>query len=260
MRKSIIETLIIGLITLIIPSTIKAQLFEDKELFPNTTVIKGKYYSGSGGGGFWSLDYVDSIGRIAIKESYRKKLLMSRSKIEYDSHNNKIFDIQTFDFNNPERIDTFRYEYKYDNNRIIYQYRKLSFNDSTVIKLIENIGDSILIYQEKAFYFRPKTGETDIFETIYTLKYRNDLLISNEIYIKEENLKEIKTYEYNDNGRLKRRIIERILNPEQKSFYVGGPSSDDESYEYKLDSQRRILKYFKIINGKKLKIAVYRYE
>ena len=33
-------------------------------------IIKGKYFSGSGGGGYWSLDYVDSIGRVVIKERY----------------------------------------------------------------------------------------------------------------------------------------------------------------------------------------------
>jgi len=251
--------LLTGLIILLIPLTSKAQLFEDVELFPQTSIIKGKYYSGSGGGGYWSLDYVDSIGRVVVKESYHKKELMSRRKIEYDNHNNKVFDIQTFDFNNSERIDTFRYEYKYDNNRIVYQYRKLSSNDSTVIELVENIGDSVLIYQEKAFYFRPKTGKTDVFEKIYTLKYRNKLLTSNEIYSKEKNSKEIKTYDYYDNGRLKRRIIERIPKPEQKSFYVGGPGSDNEYYKYTFDSNGRIKKFYRIIEGKKFKIAVYKY-
>jgi hypothetical protein len=252
--------LLTGLIILFNPVILNAQLFEDTELFPQTNIVKGKYYSGTGGGGYWSLDYVDSIGRVVIKESYRKKQLMSRRKIEYDSRNNKIFDIQTFDFNNPERIDTFKYEYKYDHNRIVYQYRKLSSNDSTVIELVENKGDTVFIYQEKAFHFRPQTGKTVVFEKIYTLKYRNDLLISKETYNKENNSKEIKTYAYYDNGRLKRRIIEMIPKPEQNPIYVGGPGSDDESYRYKLDSKGRILKYFKIINRKKYKIAVYSYE
>ena len=43
-------------------------------------------------------------------------------------------------------------------------------------------------------------------------------------------------------------------------MYSGGPGSDDEFYKYKLDSKGRVLKYYKIINGKKFKIANYRYE
>jgi len=242
------------------PLTLKAQLFEANELYPNIRMIKGKYYNGTGGGGYWTLDYVDSIGRVISKESYHKKQLMSRRKIVYDANDNKIYDIRTFDYNNPERVDTFRYEYKYENNRIIYQFRKLSENDSTVIKLTENQGDTLLKYQEQAFYYRPKTKETDVYETVYTLKYQNGLLISKEVFDKEQNSTEIIKNEFYENDRLKRRLIERIPKPVQESYYVGGPGSDDESYEYKIDSQGRIKIFYKIINGKKYKIAVYGYE
>lgn len=260
MRKLILNLVIVGFSILMTPIAIHAQLFETNEKYPNTNVIKGKYYNGSGGGGYWSLEYVDSIGRIISKESYHKKQLISRRKIVYDDNNNKIYDIQTFDYNNPERVDTFRYEYKYDNYRITYQFRKLSENDSTVIKLVENQGDTLLKYQEQAFYYRPKTKKTDVYEIVYTLKYQNGLLIKKEIFEKEQNSTEIRKYEYYENGKLKRRLIGRIPKPEQESYYVGGPGSDDESYEYKLDSQGRIKVFYKIINGKKYKIAVYRYE
>ncbi len=260
MRKLIPNIVIVGFSILMTPIAVQAQLFEANELYPTTNFIKGRYYNGSGGGGYWSIEYVDSIGRIICKESYHKKQLMSRRKFLYDAKNNKIYDIQTFDYNNPERVDTFRYEYKYEKNRIIYQFRKLSENDSTVIKLTENQGDTLLIYQEQAFYYRPKTKKTDVYETVFTLKYQNGLLISKEIFDKEQNSTEIIKNEYYENDRLKRRLIERIPKPVQESFYVGGPGSDDESYEYTFDSQGRIIKYFKIINGKKFKIAVYRYE
>jgi len=250
-----------GLILTLKLTIIDAQLFENIELYPDVMIIKGKYYNGTGGGGYWSLNKVDSLGRIIEEENYRKKKLLSRDKIVYDNHNNKLFDIyQTYDINNPDKIDTNRYEYKYSENRIIYQYRKLSDNDSIVTELIKNEGDSIFKYQEKAYYIRPKTGKTDIYETIYTLKYRNNLLISNEILDKENNSKEIKTYEYFDNGRLQRRVIERIPEPQLKGVYTGGPGSDDEYYKYKLDKLGRIVKFYRIINGKKYKIAVYRYE
>ena len=260
MRKIILDLFIVGFLILITPITIHAQLFETNELYPNTNVIKGKYYNGSGGGGYWSLEYVDSIGRIITKESYRKKQMMSRQKIVYDENNNKVFDIQTFDYNNPERVDTNRFEYKYADNRIIYQFRKLSEYDSTVIKLMANQGDTLLKYQEQAFYYRPKSKTSDVYETHYTLRYRESYLISKEIFDKDKNSTEIHKFEYYDNGRLKRRFIERIPGQEQKSFYVGGPGSDDEFYKYKLDSQGRILKYYKKINDKEFKIAVYKYQ
>jgi hypothetical protein len=260
MDKSIFGKLILGLITMLIPTAINAQLFEENELFPNTTTIKGKYYNGSGGRGYWSKDYVDSFGRVIRKESYRKKQLMSRHEIEYDNPNNKTLDIQTFDYNNPDRVDTLRFEYKYSGNRIIQQIQKRSTNDSTVIDLIENLGDSVLMYQEKAFHYRPKTGKTDIYETIYTLRYRNRLLMSNEVHDKSDNSKKIQTYEYYDNGRLKRRTIERIPKPVENLLYVGGPGSDDERYKYTFDSKGRVKKFYRIIEGKKFKIAVYKYD
>jgi len=260
MRKLKFDLLIIGVLILMIPLATKAQLFETNELYPNTNVIKGKYYSGTGGGGYWSLEYVDSMGRIVSKESYHKKQLMSRRKIVYDNNNNKIFDIQTFDHNNPERVDTFRYEYKYADNRIIYQFRKLSENDSTVTELIENQGDTLLKYQEQAFYYRPKTKTTEVYETNYTLRYRDDYLISIEEFDKDKNSTEIKKYEYYDNGRLKGRLIEGIPEPKDESFYVGGPGSDDEYYKYKLDSEERIRVFYRIVNGIKYKIAEYSYE
>ena len=59
MRKIILDLIIAGFLILITPNTIHAQLFETNELYPNTNVKKGKYYNGSGGGGYWSLEYVD---------------------------------------------------------------------------------------------------------------------------------------------------------------------------------------------------------
>jgi len=259
MRREIIKLFISGLILVLSPTIVKSQLFVHNELYPEVKRIKGKYSNGSGSGRYWSLDYVDSIGRVIKKESYRNNQLMSRNEIKYDNQNNILFDIQTFDFNEPARIDTFKYEYKYSDNRITYQFRKLSENDSTVIELIKNEGDSILKYQKKSFYFRPQTGKTDVYETIYTLRFKNSLLISNEIFDPKDNSKEIITYEYFDNGRLKRRTIKRIPEPKLKDNYCGGPGGDDEYYKYDLDSHGRIKIFYRIINGKIYKIATYKY-
>lgn len=260
MRQFILYFVVIGFLIIMTPILSYAQLFETKELYTNTNVIKGKYFNESGGGRYWSLEYVDSIGRIINKESYYKKRLLSKQKLIYDNYNNLIFSIQTFDYNNPQRIDTLKYSYNYANNQITYQSRKLSNNDSTSIKLIENQGDTILKYREQAFYSKPNAKNMAIYETAYTLKYKDGYLVSEEKFDKQQNSTEIKKYEYFVNGRLKRRSIKRIPEPKIKNHYSGGPRSDDEFYKYKFNSKGKIRILYKIINGKKYKIAVYSYE
>lgn len=255
-----IAVLLPVLVLLLITTTISAQLFEKKELYPNTKTIKGKYYSGTGGNGYWSLDYVDSIGRVIKKENYHKKQLMSRHTLVYDDFNNKKYDIVTLQSDAPARVDTTWYEYRYAGNRIIYQSRKLTVNDSTVIELIDNQGDTILTYQEKDLCWRSNTNSMDVCETNYILKFKNGILIREEKFKTYENTQETITYSYFNHGRLKRRVIERIPEPELEAIYTGGPGSDDESYKYKLDSKGRVAKFFRIIDEKKYKIAVYTYK
>lgn len=258
--KSFIKIVLFGLTIALIPITLNAQLFVENALYPGISSRIGKYYNGTGGKGYWTKEYMDSIGRVIKKESYHKKQLRLRQSIVYDYNNNILFDIQTNDYNNPSRVDTFRYEYKYSGNQIIYQFRKLSENDSSVIVLMQNHGDTVIKYQEKVFYYRQNSKKTDVYETIYTLKYKNGVLISEERFDKKENSRENVKYEYFDNGRLKWRSIERFPEPEIKGIYTGGPGSDDEYYKYKLDPYARLLKFYKIIGGKKYKIAIYKYQ
>jgi hypothetical protein len=256
MNKFIISILAILFCT----SATYAQLFQKKDFYPNVKTVKGKYYNGSGGGGYWSIDKLDSIGRVTEKESYRKKVLLGRESLIYNSNNDKVYQIQTFDINHPNRIDTtVRYEYKYQGNRIVYQKSSFSRLDSTVIQLVENQNDTCLIYQSKSYLFRPETGLTDIYETKHTLTYKNGLLIHSEIFDVNKSSKEITYFKYYSNVKLKRRKIEREPEPEVKGMYVGGPDSDDIYYEYKLDKSGRIKTLYYIIEKKKYKIATYQY-
>ncbi len=168
------------LIVLFFASKINAQLFESKEFYPGVKTVKGKYYKGSGGGGFWSIANLDTLGRTIEKESYCKKELRGRDNFVYNFNNDKLYHIVTFDINNPNRIDTISsYEYKYQEKRIVCQKDiRRNFRDSTVIRLIENKGDTILIYQHKSYCFRPKTNTTDVFERRYTMKFQEDLISS----------------------------------------------------------------------------------
>ena len=258
MKKLIITILTILFFT----SKMNAQLFEKQEFYPAIKTVKGKYYSGSGGGGYWSYAKLDTLGRTIEKESYRKKELLGKDNFVYNSNNDKLYYIVTFDINNPNRIDTIsHYEYRYQGGRIVYQKNThRNRRDSIVIQLIENKGDTILIYQHKSYYFRPKTNTIDIYEQRHTLKYQNGFLIQSEKFDLKENSKEITLFEYYPNGMLKRRKIEREPEPEFKGHYVGGPGSDDEYYKYKFDQSGRIRTFYRIIGKKKYKIATYEYD
>ena len=216
MKKLIITILTI----LFLGNKINAQLFVTQEIYPDIITIKGKYYSGTGGGGYWSVAKLDTLGRTIEKESYRKNELLARYNYAYNSNNDQLYYIVSFSINHPNQIDTIcNYEYKYQGDRIVYQ-KNTSRNrrDSTVIRLIENKGDTILVYQDKSYYFRPKTNTTDIYERIHTLKYQNSLLVHSEKFDLNRNEKEITYFEYYPNGKLKRRKIEREPEPEFKEI------------------------------------------
>lgn len=253
---------IMVLILTLIPTAIKAQLnlFSKKELHPNTKIIIARYNTGKGSGRNWSLFHVDSIGRLVDREDYNIKKLEEREKYVYDDNNNRIFEIRYYNLNDSLRIDTTRYEYKYNGKQIINKYCKYPYDVSYLIELIENQGDTLLRYQEKTFYYRPYNKKTDVQEIIYTLRFKNGLLISSEEFDEEENSKEIIQCEYYNNGRLKRKVIEGIPEGSIKGIYEGVPESADETYKYKLDSKGRIEKLFRIVNGKKYKIIDFRYE
>ena len=247
----------------------RAQLFDNIELYPNVNQITGKYFNGSGGRGYWTLQKVDSIGRIYVTENHFKNKLMSRERIEYDFENNKTAIIQDYDINNPGRIDTFSYKYRYLQHRITYQNCSIYKNDSTEFFLIDNIGDSIYVYKEISYSISPGKGKINRYQRKHYLTYRNGTLIKIE-RIEEYNIlnidiqggdnsKEITLFEYYPNRRLKRKTIIREPQPTDEPIYVGGPGGDDIFYKYKLDRRGRITRYYEIIKGHKFKLATYRY-
>ncbi len=226
MRKFILVILAVLLFT----NKANAQLLEQEELYPNVErefypnvkIIKTKSYSGTGGKGFWSIVKLDTIGRVFEKEYYRKRKLLARESFVYNSNNDILYEIKTFDINNSNRINdtTLCYEYKYQEGRIIYQ--KLTFcgstNDSIIIRLIENRTDTTLVYQKKSYYFRQKTSVTDIYEKKYILNYKNGRLVSFETI--DEDRKATSFLEYYSNGKLKRKKIER--EPKEEFITIGG--------------------------------------
>jgi hypothetical protein len=229
---------------------VNAQLFHEKEFYPNVKTIKRKSYNGSGGGGYWTIAKLDTLGRTIEKESYRKNTLLARDNYVYNFNNDQLYHIATYNINYPSRTnDTIsNYKYRYEGNRIVYQ-KVVYRNGSTVIQLVENKDDTVLIYQQKRHDYIQR----------YILKYQNSLLVLFEEFDLDENSKTTTHFEYFSNGLLKRRKIEREPEPKLKMHYTGGPGSDDESYEYKFDKSGRVKTFYRIIEKKKYKIATYKY-
>lgn len=248
---------IISVITLLCSTLLsRGQLFQKKNFMPGIKTVKVKYFSGTGGKGFWSEEKLDSLGRIIEKSRYRKDKLTERTVYDYNSRNDIIARITVYNINFP--IDTSRYEYLYTNNIISFEKRINSSHDSVVNRLIYNEGDSILTYRETSYTYIADRKEYYNTSRTYTLHCKDNLLTKLEIVNSKEE-KEIVEYTYYRNGNLKRSVIKRIPEPEYKIGYTGGPGSDDQSYRYTY-RQGRVKALYTIANNRTYKIATYRYE
>lgn len=234
------------------------QIFNKKKLLPGITSIKSKYYSGSGGRGYWSFEKLDSLGRPIEERSYCKKKLLARTWYQYNNNNDLIYEVALYDFNRPNQMDTTKYEYVYTGNRIEFQKRITHYKDSTIHKLVKNERDSIVTYQSISLRYLNDKQVNNKLEYTYILTYQNNLL-TKLVFIEPDNNKQITFYEYFENGNLKRRVIQRVPEPSYKIAYAGGPGSDDQSYKYIYNKAGRIKKKFTIVENKTYKLARYRY-
>jgi len=232
---------------------LKAQLFREVRLYPKTTGIHRKYFNGSGGRGYWTYEKVDASGRAVEESSYKRNTLLAKYLYQYnDKH-----DVTRYIYitNDLPRIDTTTYEYTYINNRIAFQKCTFYNNNSITYQLIADQGDSILTYRKTSSYHQ----WNNIVEEKNILTYQDRLLMKKE-EITSDKKKEITSYEYYNNGKLKRRTITREPKPEFQDVYVGAPGSDDQSYSYTYDREGRVKRLFTIIGDKTYKLSASRYE
>jgi len=232
---------------------LKAQLFREVRLYPKTTGIHRKYFNGSGGRGYWTYEKVDASGRAVEESSYKRNTLLAKYLYQYnDKH-----DVTRYIYitNDLPRIDTTTYEYTYINNRIAFQKCTFYNNNSITYQLIADQGDSILTYRKTSYYHQ----WNNIVEETNILTYQGRLLMKKE-EITSDKKKEITSYEYYNNGKLKRRTITREPKPEFQDVYVGAPGSDDQSYSYTYDREGRVKRLFTIIGDKTYKLSASRYE
>ena len=231
-------------------------------LLKGVSSVKTKSFSGSGGGGYWTYERLDERGRTISKEYHRRKELLAREVYQYNDMNDEILWVQTFDINNPTRVDSTFTAYEYNSNGTMTRQKQTYSNrkDSVVFNLIGTKGDT-LHYSKKEFYYRPKTEKIDTYSYELSLVFNsvNQVIYKQEVDIKDKKI-EITKYEYNTKGMLIRRRINRIPEPEHEIVYLGGPGSDDMRYEYTYYGKGLVKKMYGIIEGNKYKLAEYRYK
>jgi len=239
---------------------LKAQLFRETSLYPNTTGIHRKYFNGSGGRGYWTYEKIDALGRAVEESSYKRNKLLAKYLYQYNDKHDVTRSIDAYSINDPQRKDTTTYEYTYINDRIAFQKCTFSNNKNSITyRLIANQGDSVLTYQELSYHYYPAKKADTVFERTYILTYQDGLLVKKE-EITSDKKKEITCFEYYNNGKLKRRIITREPKSEFQGFRIGAPGSDDQSYSYTYDRAGRIKKLYTIIADRTYKLSASRYE
>lgn len=238
--------------------TSQAQLFVKKSFKKGLASVKGRYFNGTGGKGFWSLEKLDSSGRTIEKSRYRGKMLTERITYQYNHKNDVVSQINTFDINHPHVTDTGSYEYVYQNDLIVFEKYISPGKDSTTYTLVNNAGDSVLTYLERSYHYLADRAMMHPISETYVLTYQNSLLTRMEI-TRRAGQKEIINFSYFANGNVKRRIVKRIPEPGEEIVYMGGPGGDDQSYRYSYDRYGRIKKSYIIVNDKSYKVASYRY-
>jgi len=242
--------------------TANSQLLINEKLLKGSSSVTTRSFNGSGGGGYWTIEELDELGRTSTKEYHRRKELLAREVYQYNPMNDEILRVQTFDINNPSRIDSTFTEYEYNTNGTITRQKQTFSNreDSIVFDLVDIKGDT-LKYSKREFYYRPTTGNIDTYSYEVSLVFNsvNQVIFKREVHIQNTTI-EITKYEYNSNGLLSRRVINRIPEPELEIVYVGGPGSDDMRYEYTYYGNGLPKKLYGIIEGNKYILAEYRYK
>lgn len=236
--------------------SLQAQLFYDKTFHTGTAAIKARHYSGTGGKGYWSLLKLDSLGRPAEQQQFKKKQLMAITTYQYNAQNDRVAETVTNDINNPGEIRTTHHLYTYDSNIITSQKSIYPGGDSTVYRLARREGDSILTYEN--IFYHPANRENPQSKTTYILTFRNQLLVRKE-QVSSDSTKDITVIEHYPNGKISHRTIERIPKPKFEAIYTGGPGSDDQYYSYDYDRKGRIKTYYTTVSGKRNKLSTYSY-
>ncbi len=234
-----------------------AQLFAVKNFYMHSGTVKSKFYNGSGKG-YWRLEKLDTLGRVVIEENYRKNVLLDRMFNTYNGRNDKVKIIYAYSINNPNRVDSVLYDYKYDGDFIIAQ-KQINRNDTTTISLTERQGDSVLTYLERSTRFNKSIANAISTNRRIIATTKAGRMDTFRIVNDNDRSTETKIYEYYPDGKLKRRTVKR--DPEIKDvIYTGSPGSDDMGFIYKFDSKGRVKEDYVVVDGKTFKRVAYVYK
>ena len=194
--------------------------------------------------GYKAKYYFNEKGQAIKSTKFFRLKKLAEYEYQYDSLGNLTHEIQTFDINNKNRIDTNLITYSFDSqNRIIKKVIKINselFWTKTYSKFNEfNKPKLILSYSHKN-------------DTSKKLIEYNDkgFLVKTQI-IKNDSIETLEIIDYNDKGDISYSSIPSIKKEENKNLaiYVGGSRhSSEEKYHYEYDRNDRWTKKYLIDN------------
>jgi hypothetical protein len=251
------QNIVILLSLLLLSDLSFGQVFNKRESFRGSSKITTKQFNGTGRKGYWNLKIIDSKSRIAYVEYFKKTTLIGRQHYKYNNNDDEILVTATFDINNPNRVDTISAtDYEYDNKLKIVSSKTLMGQTVITIKLINSSNDTLKTY-EKIVYDKDKITSKDSITVHLNHLNQIDRLNISDLLSKSS---ETHYKEYYNNGKLKRRKIESMPKSEMAQTYIGGPGSDDESYDYKYYKDGRVKNYYIITNNKRYLLETYKHE
>ena len=209
-------------------------------------------------GGKWTSYELDSIGRVVEKRSFRRKAPLSITRYTYNNNNDITSIISTYDMTKPLHFDTLQYEYS--NGKIVSETDKPSRGISTSYRMIENKGDSTLIYNFSDYVYSPDKKIKHEAEDTLIVTYRGNLRVKEEEIRDRSTNKLITLYEYFENGNVKRRVMKVFSTAGIKPMLMGAPGADDMTYKYTYDKNGRIRDNYVTLNSKTYKLATYYYK
>lgn len=246
------------IILLFFAGSLQAQLFKQKSFYPNTSIITRNSHNGTGGKGFRTLEHLDNLGRPVARDHYRKKKLLQQDIYKYNDMNDLVEEVVAFDINDPQRKDTTRYEYVYDKGLITWQKQVNGNKNSTITRLVEKKGDSVLRYSSTAYHYAPDKKTTiQVEKQIVATFYKNRLVQLFTESMNKELGNVLIVYDYDENGLLQHRMT-RGNTPEV--IRLGSPGSPVARYTYEYDEFGRLINYYSIVNDESILLASYEYK
>lgn len=250
--------ILFSIILMFIAKGLYAQLFIEKIACTGAKIVKTSYERtpGNGKSKYWMLDSLDGLGRVIERRAYKNKQLLKKEFYRYNTQNDIIAAIITDDINHPDRVDTTTYDYDYQNNQIVLQKMVTSRRDSTVVKMLKNEGDSLVVYQSTAYYH--VAGKNAVSETkkTYRLRFDGKNMAMLET-IDSNGQHEVVQYGRDATGKL---IRKKISGQPKDAIMLGSMAQPNQEYQFEYDRLGRLTAMRTAGNARNYRLVSYAYR